>query len=228
MIEFRLPARAIAAALPLLLSAAAAAQEAAPWWRGATCYEVFVRSFSDSNGDGVGDLNGLIQRLDYLNDGDPAGGGDLGVQCLWLMPISESPSYHGYDVADYYHVDREYGTDEDFKRLMREAHRRGLRVIVDLVLNHSSSQLPAFQSALNDRRSPYRDWYRWLPEHPGVKNPWGGDNWHRSPVRDEFYYGFFWSGMPDLNYDRFIDSIIEVMSATAVAWQFTRRDPERW
>jgi glycosidase len=171
------------------------------WRRGGVCYEIFVRSFYDSNGDGVGDLNGLIQKLDYVNDGKPGSRSDLGANCIWLMPIAESPSYHGYDVSDYYKVDREYGTNEDFKRLMAEAHKRGIRVLVDLVLNHASSEHPAFKEAQRDTASTYRHWFRWLPRHPGVKNRWGGDNWHRSAVRGDYYYGFFWGGMPDLNYE---------------------------
>ena len=87
--------------------------------------EIFVRSFYDSDGDGVGDLNGLIQKLDHINDGDPDSRRDLGARCIWLMPVAESPSYHGYDVTNYYRVERDYGTNEDFKRLVGEAHRRG-------------------------------------------------------------------------------------------------------
>ena len=172
---------------------------AATWTRGATCYEVFVRSFYDSDGDGVGDLPGLTSKLDYINDGDPRTQRDLGARCIWLMPIMPSPSYHGYDVTDYYGINPEYGTEEDFKRFMAEAHKRGIRVLIDMVLNHSSSEHPFFKHAALHPDSPWRDWYIWLPKHPGVKNPWGGDNWHRSPSRDEFYYGFFWGGMPDLN-----------------------------
>ncbi|HEX9939772.1 MAG TPA: alpha-amylase family glycosyl hydrolase, partial [Longimicrobium sp.] len=150
-----------------------AAAPAAPWTRGATCYEVFVRSFADSDGDGVGDLNGLIGKLDYINDGNPATQRDLGARCIWLMPIAESPSYHGYDVVDYYRVDREYGTNDDFKRLMAEAHRRGIHVLVDMVLNHSSSENPWFRDAVRNPQSRYRDWYLFSAQHPGVKNPWG-------------------------------------------------------
>ena len=174
---------------------------ATDWKRGGVCYEVFVRSFYDSDGDGIGDINGLIQKLDYINDGKPDSRRDLGAQCIWLMPVAESPSYHGYDVRDYYKVDAEYGTNEDFKRLVSEAHRRGIHVLVDLVLNHASSEHPAFKEAQRDTASPYRSWFRWLPAHPGVKNKWGGDNWHRSAVRGDYYYGFFWGGMPDLNYE---------------------------
>jgi glycosidase len=169
-----------------------------PWWNECVFYEVFVRSFSDSDGDGVGDLEGLIEKLDYLNDGDPGTTDDLGVTGLWLMPITESPSYHGYDVVDYFHVDREYGTNEDFRRLMEEARRRGIRVIVDLVLNHTSSRHPWFEASSATREGPYREYYVWRAEHPRWKNPWGAPGWHSSP--NGYYYGIFWGGMPDLNY----------------------------
>lgn len=172
----------------------------APWTRGATCYEIFVRSFQDSDGDGIGDLPGLIAKLDYINDGDPRTRRDLGARCIWLMPVAESPSYHGYDVSDYYRVERDYGTNDDFKRLVAEAHRRGIRVLVDMVLNHASSEHPYFQEALRDSTSPYRAWFRWSATLPTELNPWGQSNWHKSPLRDEWYYGFFWGGMPDLNY----------------------------
>jgi glycosidase len=166
----------------------------AGWWDGAVCYEVFVRSFFDSNGDGIGDLNGLIQQLDYINDGDPAGGPDLGANCIWLMPIASAASYHGYDTLDYYSVDPDYGTNDDFKRLVAEAEARGIKVIIDLVINHTSSQHPWFQEALRDPASPYRDWYLWSAVEPPFTN------WHKSPVADEYYYGYFWSEMPDLNF----------------------------
>ncbi len=172
----------------------------ASWVQGATCYEVFVRSFRDSDGDGIGDLNGLIAALDYINDGNPRSTRSLGARCLWLMPIMESPGYHGYDVSDYYRVARAYGTNDDFKRLMTESHKRGIKVLVDMVLNHTSSEYPPFQSALRDPASPYRSWFRFSPTR-GPDNRWGNNNWHRSPERDEYYYGFFWRGMPDLNYE---------------------------
>lgn len=168
------------------------------WRGGGVCYEIFVRSFFDSDGDGVGDLRGLIQKLDYVNDGDPATRGDLGANCIWLMPVAQSPSYHGYDVTNYYEVNRDYGTNADFKELISEAHRRGIRVLVDLVLNHSSSEHPFFKSALLDPASPYRDWYLWSPTRRAVRG-WEAPLWHKVPDRDEYYYGLFWSGMPDLN-----------------------------
>ena len=179
-------------ALAVCAAPKAASQGGTPaWTRGAVCYEVFVRSFYDSNGDGIGDLNGLIEKLDYI--------AKLGASCIWLMPVAASPSYHGYDVSDYYRVEPAYGTNDDFKRLVAAAHRRAIVVLVDMVLNHSSSAHPYFQAALHDTASPYRTWYRFAPQPLG-KGPWGGEAWHRSPVRDDYYYGVFWSGMPDLNY----------------------------
>jgi glycosidase len=173
---------------------------AAPWWRGAVFYEVFVRSFADGDGDGRGDLRGLIEKLDYLNDGKPETTDDLGVDALWLMPVFESPSYHGYDTVDYETIERDYGTNADFARLLVEAHRRGIRVIVDLVLNHTSDQHPWFLEAAKGPTSPRRDWYVWRKENPAWGQPWNpkGQSWHRRG--DEWYYGLFWSGMPDLNF----------------------------
>ena len=196
----------------------AAAQTAADnsdWRAGAVCYEIFVRSFYDSDGDGVGDLEGLIQKLDYINDGDPEGRKDLGARCVWLMPINPSPSYHGYDVTDYYSIDPEFGTAEDFKRLIEEAHRRGIRVLVDMVINHVSSEHPYFKDALLHRDSPYRDWFRWSPT-PGPPNEWGGNNWHPAPTRDEYYYGFFWRTMPDLKWET--AAVREEMKRIAAFW----------
>jgi glycosidase len=197
----RLASLALGATLATSAVPIAATQAPQPaWTRGGVCYEVFVRSFYDSDGDGIGDLNGLIQKLDYINTGNPASPTDLGASCIWLMPVAESPSYHGYDVTDYYRVAHDYGTNADFKRLVVEAHRRGIKVLVDMVLNHSGSGHPYFQQALRDTASPYRSWYRFA-KTPGGKGPWGQEAWHRSPVRDEYYYGVFWAGMPDLNYE---------------------------
>jgi glycosidase len=161
------------------------------WARGAVFYEVFVRSFADSNGDGVGDFNGLTAKLDYLRD--------LGVEGLWLMPVFESPSYHGYDVVNYEKVDPEYGTEEDFDRLLREAHRRGIRIVVDFVINHTGSGHPWFVESASSPDSPRRNWYVWRKDNPGWIQPFGnGPTWHAKG--DAYYYGIFWSGMPDLNH----------------------------
>lgn len=114
----------------------------ANWWKDAVFYEIFVRSFYDSDGNGIGDFNGITAKLDYLNDGDPNTTTDLGVTGIWLMPIFPSPSYHGYDVTDYYGVNLQYGTMDDFKHLVEEAHKRGISIVIDLVLNHTSDQHP--------------------------------------------------------------------------------------
>ena len=170
------------------------------WARGAVFYEVFVRSFRDSDGDGKGDLGGLIEKLDYLNDGDPATAADLGVDALWLMPVFASPSYHGYDTVDYETINSDYGTNADFARLLSEAHRRGIRVILDFVVNHTGSGHPWFADSTSSPSSPHRDWYVWRPSDPGWTQPWGGTNptWH--PLNRFYFYGVFWSGMPDLNF----------------------------
>ncbi|ACY16785.1 alpha-amylase family glycosyl hydrolase [Haliangium ochraceum] len=188
------------------------------WARGAVFYEVFVRSFQDSDGDGVGDLRGLIDRLDYLNDGDPTTTSDLGVDGLWLMPVFESPSYHGYDVVDYERIERDYGDEDDFRRLCAEAERRGMRVIVDLVMNHTSAQHPWFQSAAQGPAAAHRDFYVWRADDPGWQRPWGegGDTWHRTPAGEDFYYGIFWGGMPDLNFRN--PAVLAEMQRIAGLW----------
>lgn len=171
-----------------------------PWWNDTVFYEIFVRSFYDSNGDGVGDLRGIIEKLDYLNDGDPTTTGDLGVTGLWLMPIFDSPSYHGYDVVDYRSINPDYGTADDFKALMAAAHERGIRVVIDFVLNHTSNQHPWFVDAQNPA-SPYHDWYIWKADSPGFAGPWGETVWHYAGGgAGGYYYGVFVPGMPDLNY----------------------------
>jgi alpha-amylase len=167
-----------------------------PWWSDRIFYEVFVRSFQDSDADGIGDLRGLTSRLDQLNDGDSATTDDLGVTALWLMPVAESPSYHGYDVVDYRKIDTDYGTAEDFRALMAAAHERGIAVIVDLVLNHTSRDHPWFRDALTTG-SAHDDWYLWSETRPAIAKSDGGRVWHEAGGR--FYYGYFWEGMPDLN-----------------------------
>lgn len=203
--------------------AAAASTAAIPQWkiewaRGAVFYEVFVRSFADSNGDGIGDLRGLTSKLDYLNDGDPATEDDLGVEALWLMPVFDSPSYHGYDTVDYEKVEPDYGTGEDFERFLAEAHRRGIRVIVDFVMNHSSAQHPWFADSASSPGSAHRDWYVWRADDPGWTQPWpgGGGNrtWHAK--NGAFYYGVFWGGMPDLNFST--PAVREEIQRLAAHW----------
>lgn len=188
--------------------------ETVHWWNDAIFYEIFVRSFYDRDGDGNGDLAGLIEKLDYLNDGNPATTDDLGVTGLWLMPIVQSPSYHGYDATDYTTVEADYGSNDDFRRLIAEAHRRGIRVIVDLMLNHTSNQHSWFVEAASDPKAPRRDWYVWRASDPGHRSPWGAPAWHRSGAA--YYHGLFWEGMPDLNFRN--PAVTEEMYRVARFW----------
>ena len=166
------------------------------WWNDAVFYEIFVRSFSDSDGDGIGDLNGIINKLDYLNDGNPATDTDLGVTAIWLMPIFPSPSYHGYDVTDYRAINPDYGTLEDFRNLVTQAHARGIKIVIDFVANHTSDLHPWF--AASSQNQSKRDWYVWESSHPNFNGPWGQNVWHLR--NNSYYYGIFWHGMPDLNF----------------------------
>lgn len=184
------------------------------WWNETVFYEVFVRSFYDSNGDGKGDLKGLIEKLDYLNDGNPETDTDLGITGIWLMPVSESPSYHGYDVTDYKKIEEDYGSNDDFKLLMSEAHKRGIKVIVDFVMNHTSAEHPWFVSSASSPSSEYRNWYRWSPTNPGYSGPWNQAVWHYK--NGMFYYGLFWGGMPDLNYEE--EAVRSEMKDIASFW----------
>ncbi len=168
------------------------------WWNDRVFYEMFVRSFYDSNGDGIGDLQGAIQKLDYLNDGDPNTTTDLGVTGIYLMPIMSAASYHGYDTTDYLSVDPAYGTNDDFKQLIAAAHQRGISVIVDLVLNHTSNQHPWFQASAAGNPN-YADWYRWDDSCPTYPGPWGEKVW--IALGDRCYYAVFYYQQPDLNYE---------------------------
>ena len=171
-----------------------------PWVKNGTCYEVFVRSYFDSNGDGKGDLNGLISKLDYINDGNPNSTKSLGANCIWLMPITSSPSYHGYDTTDYYTVNKDYGTNEDFKKLVSEAHKRGIKIITDLVLNHTSKDHPWFKQASSDPNSPYRNFYIFRPDNPGYDNLNGGKAFYKNPNGSDYYFAQFGGDLPDLNW----------------------------
>lgn len=161
---------------------------------GMVYYEIFVRSFYDSNGDGIGDLNGVTEKLDYIKS--------LGINGIWLMPITDSPSYHGYDVTDYYEINPEYGTLKDFKRLTEEAHKKGIKIIMDLVINHTSSQHPWFIEANSSENSKYRNYYVWADEKTNLKELNDQNNrvgW--STKGNGYYYSEFFEEMPDLNYD---------------------------
>jgi glycosidase len=173
-------------------------EDVSGWWNDVVFYEIFVRSFKDSDGDGIGDFQGIIEQLDYLNDGDPETHTDLGIGALWLMPINPSPSYHGYDVTDYKAVNPDYGTLDDFKQLLEACHARGIRVIMDFVVNHTSTQHPWFKAAVAGD-AKYKDYYVWSDTDPGSLGPWGQKPWYRAS-NGKFYYAIFWDQMPDLNY----------------------------
>lgn len=181
-------------------------------------YEVFVRSFYDSDGDGIGDFKGLTEKLDYLNDGNPETDDDLGIGGIWLMPINPSPSYHGYDVTDYRSINPDYGTMEDFKEFLEEAHKRGIKVIMDLVVNHTSKEHPWFLDAAADKDSKYRDWYIWAEDKNmktgGTSAAGSGNPWHS--VGGSHYLGIFWEGMPDLNFDN--PEVRQEMKDTGLFW----------
>lgn len=162
----------------------------AGWARRGVFMEILVRAYQDSNGDGIGDLNGLTSRLDYLHG--------LGVRGLWLMPVFKSEDRdHGYAVVNYREIEPDYGTLADFDRLLAEAHKRGMGVIVDYVMNHSASGHPLFESAYDSRKSPYADWYIFSEDRPRGWNTFSGDPWREGNQR--WYYGVFDGGMPDFN-----------------------------
>lgn len=175
-----------------------------PWWQSAVVYQIYPWSFQDSNGDGIGDIPGIISRLDYLNDGTPT---SLGVDAIWLSPIYPSPMRDfGYDIADYCDVDPRFGTLADFDRLMTEARRRGIRVIMDLVLNHTSDQHPWFQRARLSRSAQEREWYYWADGKGFGRRPsnwnarFGGSSWTWDSTAGQYYLHSFLPSQPDLNW----------------------------
>ncbi|NBD11273.1 MULTISPECIES: maltose alpha-D-glucosyltransferase [Corallococcus] len=170
------------------------------WYKKALIYELHIRAFHDSNGDGHGDIPGLIDKLPYLQD--------LGVDCLWLLPHYPSPLRDdGYDIADYYGIHPDYGTLADFQRLVEEAHKRGLRILIELVVNHTSDQHPWFQEARRDPKSPKRNWYVWSDTDESYKGAriiftdTERSNWTWDPVAKQYFWHRFFSHQPDLNYD---------------------------
>ena len=173
------------------------------WYKDAVFYEVFVRAFADSNGDGIGDLPGLTSKLDYLQE--------LGVDCLWLLPVYPSPLRDdGYDIADFYKIHPDYGAVDDFRTLVDEAHRRGLRVIADLVPNHTSDQNAWFQASrdpAHPEHETYRDWYVWSDTDQRYTDTriifldTEPSNWTWDPVRGQYFWHRFFHHQPDLNYD---------------------------
>ncbi|MCI5083592.1 MAG: alpha-glucosidase [Saprospiraceae bacterium] len=165
------------------------------WWKEAVIYQIYPRSFKDSNGDGVGDLRGIIEKLDYLKE--------LGIDVIWLSPIYKSPNDdNGYDISDYYDIMDEFGTMDDFDELLEKAHQKGLKLVMDLVVNHTSDEHFWFQEARKSKDNPYRDYYIWKPEKP---NNWlsffGGDAWEKDEASGEYYLHLFTKKQPDLNWE---------------------------
>jgi len=164
------------------------------WWQTAVFYQIYPRSFADGNGDGIGDFKGITEKLDYLKD--------LGVDALWLSPHFPSPNWDcGYDISDYKNLAPEYGTLDDFKYFLKESHARNIRVILDLVLNHTSDEHPWFLESKSSRDNPKADWYVWVDTPP---NNWqscfDGDAWTYAPERNQYYYHYFMKQQPDLNW----------------------------
>lgn len=183
----------------LLPAAQSSKASADPWWKHAVFYEIYPRSFQDSNGDGMGDLNGITQRLDYLKD--------LGVDAIWIAPAYPSPQVDfGYDISDYEAIDPHYGTLADFDRLVAEAKKRDIRILMDAVLNHTSDKHAWFIESASSRKNPKKDWYIWRDgKGPGQPpNNWlsifGHSAWQFMPTRNQYYYHYFYIQQPDLNW----------------------------
>ncbi|GGD22008.1 glycoside hydrolase family 13 protein [Pontibacillus salipaludis] len=184
------------------------------WWKEAVGYQVYPRSFQDSNGDGIGDLQGMISRLDYLKD--------LGIDFIWICPMYKSPKDdNGYDISDYQDILEEFGTMEDFDELLREVHKRGMKLIIDLVLNHTSDEHPWFLESRSSIESPKRDWYIWRdPKNGEEPNNWesifGGSAWEYDEETGQYYMHLFSRKQPDLNWEN--EEVREVLYDTVNWW----------
>jgi alpha-glucosidase len=196
-------AAGLSAQTTVVASGSAAPPIDSTWWKHAVIYEIYPRSFQDSNGDGIGDLNGITERLDYLQA--------LGVDAIWISPMYPSPQVDfGYDISDYENVDPQYGTLKDFDRLVAEAKKRNIRVVLDMVLNHTSDKHKWFIESASSRKNAKRDWYVWNDGKPGPNgkpvppNNWvslfGGSAWEYMPQTKSFYYHKFYKQQPDLNW----------------------------
>ena len=163
------------------------------WWKNASVYQIYPLSFQDSNGDGIGDIQGIISRLDHIHQ--------LGIDVIWLSPVFQSPMKdNGYDVSDYREVHPWFGTKQDLKQLIDAVHQRGMKIISDIVLNHTSDQHPWFKDALQNPQSPYRDYYIFRPSINDIQSVFSGPAWTKVPGRDEYYFHFFAKEQPDLNW----------------------------
>jgi len=166
-----------------------------PWWKNAVVYQIYPLSFQDSNQDGIGDLNGISMRLNYLKQ--------LGVDVLWLSPVYRSPmDDNGYDISDYYAIDPIFGTMDDFKRLLDGVHERGMRLIMDLVVNHTSDEHVWFKEARKSKTNPFRDYYIWRDEpNPPIGSVFSGSAWELDPLTNQYYFHLFSKKQPDLNWE---------------------------
>lgn len=163
------------------------------WWKESVFYQIYMPSYADSNGDGYGDFKGMTDKLDYLQS--------LGVKGIWLTPFLTSPKVdNGYDIADYYEVDPTYGTKADFDTFLYEAHQRGIKVIIDMVLNHTSTDCKWFQESRKSKDNPYRDYYIWKDEPNNWESFFGGTAWQKDSLTDQYYYHKFDARMADLNW----------------------------
>ena len=182
------------------------------WWKEAVVYQIYPRSFCDSNGDGIGDLRGILSKLDYLKG--------LGVNVIWISPIYQSPNDdNGYDISDYYHIMDEFGTMADFDELLANAHKRDLKIVMDLVVNHTSDEHLWFQSARESKQSDKRDYYIWRPGKQGKEpNNWASfftpSAWEYDNASGEYYLHLFSKKQPDLNWEnqRVRDDIYTLMT----------------
>ncbi|MDQ2694180.1 MAG: alpha-amylase family glycosyl hydrolase, partial [Pseudomonadota bacterium] len=169
------------------------------WWKEAVVYQIYPRSFYDSNGDGIGDLRGIIQKLDYLKE--------LGVDVVWLSPVYKSPNDdNGYDISDYQDIMDEFGTLADWDELLEGMHRRGIKLLMDLVVNHTSDEHPWFVESRKSKDNPKRDWYIWRPPRDGREpNNWesffGGSAWQYDEATGEYFLHLFSKKQPDLNWE---------------------------
>lgn len=164
------------------------------WWKSSVVYQIYPKSFKDSNGDGIGDIVGIIEELDYLKS--------LGVKVLWLTPIYVSPQNdNGYDIADYYNIDKMFGTLEDFRRLLEETHRRGMKLILDMVVNHTSTEHFWFKEALKGKDNPYHDFYIWREKPNNWKSKFGGSAWEYVESLNKYYLHLFDVTQADLNWE---------------------------
>ena len=182
------------------------------WWKEAVVYQIYPRSFADSNGDGIGDLNGITAHLDYLKN--------LGVDVIWISPFFASPNHdNGYDISDYRAIMKEFGTMEDFDRLLSETHARGMKLVMDLVVNHTSNEHRWFVESSKGKDNPYRDYYIWRDGvNGGPPNNWGscfsGSAWEYDPASNQYYLHLFTKEQPDLNWanPKVRDAVFDMMT----------------